>query len=133
MVDYVELIAKTTSKNEVMKMISQHEQIFKIISRVTELLEKSVKLRLNRQPNKCKVCLTIDTDHCNHCTVGVLFSGGLDCTILALLADKYLPKEQNIDLINVAFKRDDKSTYDVPDRLTGRQSYEELKRMCPER
>lgn len=26
--------------------------------------------------------------------VGVLFSGGLDCTVLALLADKYLPEAE---------------------------------------
>lgn len=116
-----------------MEKLLQHERIYEVVSKVTELLEKSVRIRLQRQPNKCKDCLDDNTDSCNHCTVGVLFSGGLDCTILALLADKYLPKDQSIDLINVAFRKDEKSTYDVPDRLTGRQSYEELKKLCPTR
>lgn len=119
-----------------MKKLLEHAVIRDTVLKVTELLEDSIKLRLNRQPNKCKKCLCnnlSEEESCNHCTVGVLFSGGLDCTILALLADKYLPKEQSIDLINVAFKKDDNGTYDVPDRLTGRQSLEELQKLCPER
>lgn len=36
--------------------------------------------------------------------VAVLFSGGLDCTTLALLADRYVPLEQPIDLLNVGFE-----------------------------
>lgn len=36
--------------------------------------------------------------------VAVLFSGGLDCTTLALLADRYIPPDQPIDLLNVGFE-----------------------------
>ena len=36
--------------------------------------------------------------------VAVLFSGGLDCTTLALLADRYVPEGQPIDLLNVGFE-----------------------------
>ncbi len=36
--------------------------------------------------------------------VAILFSGGLDCTTLALLADRYVPREQPIDLLNVGFE-----------------------------
>lgn len=36
--------------------------------------------------------------------IGVLFSGGIDCTTLALLADRVLPEGESIDLINVAFE-----------------------------
>lgn len=36
--------------------------------------------------------------------VAVLFSGGLDCATLALLADRSVPAEQPIDLLNVAFE-----------------------------
>lgn len=39
-----------------------------------------------------------------HARIAVLFSGGLDCTTLALLADRVLPLEHEIDLINVAFE-----------------------------
>lgn len=36
--------------------------------------------------------------------VAVLFSGGLDCTVLARMAHDLLPGDQQIDLINVAFE-----------------------------
>ncbi|RIA96028.1 asparagine synthase-domain-containing protein [Glomus cerebriforme] len=81
--------------------------------------------------------------------VAIMFSGGLDCICLAALADKYIPKEEAIDLLNVGFenpriqqKNKDKkknvshkndSIYDVPDRLTGRQGVEELRKIAPGR
>ncbi|KAH0538648.1 hypothetical protein FGG08_004785 [Glutinoglossum americanum] len=36
--------------------------------------------------------------------VAILFSGGLDCTVLARLAHDILPSDQAIDLLNVAFE-----------------------------
>ncbi|GAA5952035.1 hypothetical protein JCM3765_005177 [Sporobolomyces pararoseus] len=36
--------------------------------------------------------------------IGILFSGGLDCTSLALLTDEVLPSGEGIDLINVSFE-----------------------------
>lgn len=98
--------------------------------------------------------------------VAVLFSGGLDCTVLARIAHEYVDPNEPIELLNVAFenlrvakaaennsnpgkkKKDGKETdqsvevaavvpqdvYDLcPDRSTGLQSYEELKKTCPER
>jgi asparagine synthetase B (glutamine-hydrolysing) len=40
----------------------------------------------------------------HHVRVAVLFSGGLDCTVLARMAHDILPRDQHIDLINVAFE-----------------------------
>ena len=72
--------------------------------------------------------------------VGVLFSGGLDCTILAWLADKVLPQNEPIDLLNVAFEQikpvknfDETLKYNVPDRITGFNSCKELEKLCPNR
>ncbi|GAA6013581.1 hypothetical protein JCM10207_004781 [Rhodosporidiobolus poonsookiae] len=36
--------------------------------------------------------------------IGVLFSGGIDCTTIALVADRVMPEGEAIDLINVAFE-----------------------------
>lgn len=120
-------------KSTLMKKLLENTIIKNTVVKVTKLLEISINLRLNKQPNKCKKCLNNTIHSCSHCTVGILFSGGLDCTILAVLADKYLPREQTIDLINVAFKKDHKSTFDVPDRITGKQSLQELQKLCPKR
>jgi len=76
--------------------------------------------------------------------LAVLFSGGLDCTLLARLAHDLLDHSEPIDLLNVAFQNprvqrnndlksaQPQSPYEqCPDRVTGRSSYDELKRTCP--
>ena len=74
--------------------------------------------------------------------VAILFSGGLDCTLLARLAHEILPSDTPIDLLNVAFENprihkttsSPKESYEAcPDRQTARQSHAELSFVCPER
>ncbi|BCS27145.1 asparagine synthetase domain-containing protein [Aspergillus puulaauensis] len=78
--------------------------------------------------------------------VGVLFSGGLDCTLLARLAHDILPAGQTIDLLNVAFENprvvaaaakgleQTSSAYEgCPDRITGRAAFAELQHICRNR
>jgi asparagine synthetase B (glutamine-hydrolysing) len=76
--------------------------------------------------------------------VAVLFSGGLDCTVLARIASDIIPTGQAIDLINVAFENpriaaqnktlSAADLYELcPDRMTGRKSFAELLAVCPDR
>ena len=80
--------------------------------------------------------------------LAILFSGGLDCTVLACLAHALLPASEPVDLLNVAFQNPrvhktsgtgqdsivDSEPYELcPDRVTGRASYLELQRVCPGR
>ena len=71
--------------------------------------------------------------------IAVLFSGGLDCTLIARISHDLLPFGETIDLLNVAFENprihgNTSSPFDAcPDRITGRQTVEELRRVCPER
>jgi asparagine synthetase B (glutamine-hydrolysing) len=67
--------------------------------------------------------------------LAILFSGGLDCTIIAGIANSILPITEPIDLLNVAFEnpRKSNSSFDVPDRITGRKSHQELSLKFPER
>ena len=82
--------------------------------------------------------------------VAVLFSGGLDCTLLARLMHDVLPLDCDVDLLNVAFENPRvvkaarplspqsssplESAYSLcPDRLTGLSSHSELVRVCPGR
>ncbi|KAI9592186.1 asparagine synthase-domain-containing protein [Syncephalis fuscata] len=72
--------------------------------------------------------------------LGILFSGGIDCMCLAMLADRHVPAGEPIDLINVAFenprtlnKNHTAAAYDVPDRKTGRCGLAELRQLRPDR
>lgn len=78
--------------------------------------------------------------------VAVLFSGGLDCTVLARLCHEVLDPEHAVDLLNVAFenprvvaqlRKESGSLPDFyeacPDRVTGRRSFAELQKVCPGR
>ena len=82
--------------------------------------------------------------------IAVLFSGGLDCALLARLIHEILPQSYEIDLLNVAFenprlmkahKVDESqipsfkpSAYAIcPDRITGVSSHSELLQVCPGR
>nr|CAB3223735.1 asparagine synthetase domain-containing protein 1-like [Phallusia mammillata] len=81
------------------------------------------------------------------CNLGILFSGGIDCTVLAALSHSCLPPEEKIDLINVAFEQQKKASRDskkgsnsvtgpdymVPDRVTGLASLDELQKLFPSR
>jgi asparagine synthetase B (glutamine-hydrolysing) len=80
-------------------------------------------------------------------SLAILFSGGLDCTLLARLSHEILDPTQPIDLLNVAFENprvhrrpadadpdSPWSPYELcPDRITGRASFAELQAICPGR
>ncbi|TDZ20805.1 Asparagine synthetase domain-containing protein [Colletotrichum orbiculare MAFF 240422] len=103
------------------------------------------KLTQSLKPRVLDVPTPPAHDASNNTRISVLFSGGLDCTVLARLASDLLPPDQGIDLINVAFENprlaskagisvDGVSIYEAcPDRITGRKSFAELTAVCPER
>jgi asparagine synthetase B (glutamine-hydrolysing) len=72
----------------------------------------------------------------NDTRLAILFSGGLDCSVMAWLIHTLLLPAEPIDLINVAFenprtvaaqKTRPEDVYNVcPDRITGRAGWEEL-------
>lgn len=108
-----------------------------------ELLVSSLAYRLcNLRPNS-RVLLGLQPAR-----VAVLFSGGIDCTVLARLIDDQLPLHEPIDLLNVAFENprihsssnsmNDEdymsSPYEqCPDRITARSSLFELQTQCRDR
>lgn len=106
------------------------------VALLKERLLDSLRLRVLNipQPPSEGICPT---------RVAVLFSGGLDCTVLARLAHELLGPDQAIDLINIAFENPrvvaqlQKNSYGVadfyeacPDRITGRRSFTELSSVC---
>ncbi|RLM00494.1 hypothetical protein CFD26_108415 [Aspergillus turcosus] len=109
------------------------------IQELERRLRQSLHLRIQKVPEPPSVTI-------RDVKVAVLFSGGLDCTLLARLSHDILPKNETIDLLNVAFenprvaaaaagKKDaTSSVYEsCPDRITGRAAFAELQRVCSDR
>jgi len=109
--------------------INQH------VSNLIEELMQAVKTRIEKQPEMCKRCAkSITSVPCEHTCVSVLFSGGLDSSIIALIAAKLLKEKQDfrgIDLLNVAFGSGGDESFEVPDRITGVQALQEIQEVVP--
>lgn len=114
----------------------QHVPLQQTLQRFDELLQLSVAQRVQCTAPICRKC---EGNQCAHAKVSLLFSGGIDCSILALLADRYVPRDEPIELINVAFERVASGVaattdmWNVPDRQTAQQSHKELQSLCPTR
>ncbi|KAH8283291.1 hypothetical protein KR054_011305 [Drosophila jambulina] len=119
-------------------LISQ-PQIKASLNALDKLFSDSVANRVKCTAPLCRICLSeLDKKKtvCRHAKICILFSGGIDCTILALIANKFVPDNEPIELINVAFESGQnisENLWDVPDRRTSLISVNELKRICPER
>jgi asparagine synthetase B (glutamine-hydrolysing) len=112
----------------------------KDVERLQVSLQRSLKLRTHHVREAMSVASSaLDDQDAN---IAVLFSGGLDCTILARMCHDSLPLSETIDLLNVAFENPrvhanldiGASPYELcPDRITGRSSFAELLEICPGR
>ncbi|PFH59363.1 hypothetical protein XA68_12471 [Ophiocordyceps unilateralis] len=119
---------------------SSHVELTKQSPSVAQLrqkLEASLRLRVLQVPLPPQASPS-------DARVAVLFSGGLDCTVLARMLSDMLPIDQSVDLINVAFENGrvaaqhpevpQSHLYELcPDRITARKSFDELLQACPDR
>lgn len=107
-----------------------------------ERLSFSLSIRIQNMPFLSSATVTYPR-------IAILFSGGLDCTLLARLVHDILPIKQEVDLLNVAFENprilkscgaggcpsnlSSSAFLNCPDRMTGLSSHAELVRICPGR
>jgi asparagine synthetase B (glutamine-hydrolysing) len=103
-------------------------------------LEKSMRLRVQHIREAIPSSAEFGSEQ--RARVAILFSGGLDCTILARMCHDILPSIESFDLLNVAFENPrihsklepGASPYELcPDRITGRSSHAELTATCLDR
>ncbi|XP_053213806.1 asparagine synthetase domain-containing protein 1-like [Panonychus citri] len=132
LVDHIESIPSpiiTTLNDELPNELNLISSVVddETVNNLISILSQSIETRVTKFNQLCQKCVENFREKCDHSSVGILFSGGLDCTTLAILSDKYIPMYQSIDLINVAF------SIDAPDRLTGLESFEEISALRPER
>ena len=133
---YIDHIDELKTFDEIMEYLLTKQDIRQKIDNILVLLNESVRRRVKILPNFCRDCTALNFENiepCRHAKVGLLFSGGLDSAILAAIAHNHIEPNETIDLINVAFEKKKNSNYNVPDRITGRQTLEELLKICSER
>lgn len=116
--------------DETFKVMFEQDRWKNNVLKLHEILEQTVSKRIDNQPKYCINCISEKTT-CNHALIGILFSGGLDCSIITLIADKFIDQNRPIDLLNVSFEKN--NSYDSPDRITARQTLQELQKLRPNR
>ncbi|KAH7039755.1 asparagine synthase [Microdochium trichocladiopsis] len=144
MVSNVGLFNATAEKPDGNDCQLQAQEEGSIVDDLESQLMSSLKLRVVDVPEPPRAHAAADRD----VRVAILFSGGLDCTVLARLAHELVPTSQGLDLINVAFenprlvaqylKQPEEARkmdfYETcPDRITARKAFAELKQSCPGR
>lgn len=120
------------NKNDQLNMsdLLLHQEFYTNVNSLIHCLTQSVEKRATIIPKACKMC----EFKCDHAKIAILFSGGIDSAILALLTSKYVESDEPIDLLNVSFERlTDSGNYESPDRQTCLTTLEELKSLCPTR
>lgn len=133
------------------KVVEKHQEIQLALSQLDSVLLEAVRRRLSNHMQVCQRCIRrhreglADTPQCNHASVAVLFSGGLDSMVIAAMCARVLPRSCPIDLLNVAFEHqlhmiDSQSktknwfkSFDAPDRLSAKLGVDELRAAFPER
>ena len=108
---------------------------YDLVENFYQILKESVSRRVKNIPNVCKKCSNLNhikfrsesKSNCKHSKIAVLFSGGVDSTVLAALIDECIPENESIDLLNIAFEKPgSQDQYLVPDRISGMKSLSEL-------
>lgn len=113
------------------------------MDRLHSVLHQSLQLRCTDIRKHAALEVSSRSHGTQPAAVAVLFSGGLDCTVLARMVHDILPPSLTIDLLNVAFENPrihksllatESSPYDAcPDRITAKKSHCELQATCPGR
>ena len=115
-------------KFEISRTLSHTLTVNDCLAKLKEVLNRSVHRRLTAFKNSQG-----SMDH----SIGILFSGGLDSMLLALLVDSNLDQDEPIELLNVAFEnprylkgKQGEDSFLVPDRLSARKGFLELTNLC---
>ncbi|KAM4836117.1 asparagine synthetase domain-containing protein 1 [Thomomys bottae] len=148
---------------ETLQVFLADKHMKKVVQQFIDVLSLAVKRRvlcLARDKNLVPKEVLKTSDR--KANVAILFSGGIDSMVIATLAARYIPLDEPIDLLNVAFmtkeknrpknfnekrskakylcemppqgvSKNDDISYNVPDRITGRAGLKELQAVNPSR
>lgn len=82
---------ETNAKPFLRDLCVSDEKICSNVEKLCRLLAEAVEIRIRLSNVACQACVNASQCmSCVHARIGVLFSGGLDSTIVAVLADKWV-------------------------------------------
>ncbi|KAH3674646.1 hypothetical protein WICMUC_003192 [Wickerhamomyces mucosus] len=112
------------------KVSSEIDDDFENKDRRIENLQIQLEISINKRITSIQPYHTSTSNN----LFSILFSGGLDCTVLASIAAKLSKRETIIDLLNVGFDnpRTGLKAQEAPDRILARQSWRKLSKLHPE-
>lgn len=140
--NFQNIIQSGVPQTDIFKHLLDVKSIVDTCNKTIDFLRRSVEERIKSTPKFCKNCMTAkEKVICTHSRVGILFSGGIDCTIISLLANDIVEQNVSIDLMNVSFekiargsiKKDCVIDWNVPDRISAKNTLVELRKLCPNR
>ncbi|XP_072541566.1 asparagine synthetase domain-containing protein 1 [Salminus brasiliensis] len=150
-----------TSPDDLKEFLKSTEKR-ELVSGLIDVLDEAVRRRVQCLPLADTTSPPETPKDKEEAQVAILFSGGIDSMILAVLADRHIPSDRPIDLLNVAFKLQESkmnpgsrkkqpnnkkqqssadvapsdrpaNCFSVPDRITGRAGLQELRNISPDR
>lgn len=68
--------------NEIFQQLLANADVTSVVDEIERRLEHSISDRILTTPSECRQCLQSNGTHCSHARIGILFSGGIDCSIL---------------------------------------------------
>ncbi|KAF1608708.1 UNVERIFIED_CONTAM: Asparagine synthetase domain-containing protein 1, partial [Eudyptes pachyrhynchus] len=119
--------SSTSGTRETLEVFLTDEHTKKIVQQFIAILNVSVKRRilcLAREENLAsKEVLKTCSSKAN---IAILFSGGVDSMVIAALADRHIPLDEPIDLLNVAFVPKQKTGLPIPNIERKQQNHHEI-------
>nr|XP_060634193.1 asparagine synthetase domain-containing protein 1-like [Anolis sagrei ordinatus] len=98
---FLHLIRNVDDMQVLQMFLTEHHRK-KLVHQFIDVMSRAIKRRV--------LCLVRDTDQLRgdvsdvrKTEIAILFSGGVDSMLIAALADRHVPMEEPIDLLNVAF------------------------------
>lgn len=116
-------LSSTQPAKETLEVFLTDEHMRTVVQQFIDVLSIAVKKRVLCLPRKENLTPSEMLRPCDRkAKVAVLFSGGIDSMVLAALADRHIPFDEPIDLLNVAFMCKEKTVSSSTKRKQGKQT-----------
>lgn len=103
-------ISSVPPTRETLEVFLSDGHMKKVVQQFIDVLSVAVRRRVLCLPRDDSLAPSEVLKTCERkANVAILFSGGIDSMVIATLADRHIPLDEPVDLLNVAFKTEEKT------------------------